>query len=201
MDTTRIMSTDRLILISERDRALGYADKHAAHQRGLLHRAFSIFLFDADGRLLLQRRAKGKYHSGGLWANTCCGHPRPHELTRRAAARRLHEELGLSAALTFAFHARYRAPLDHGMIENELVHVFAGRLPEGPILPDPQEADAIAFTTLNDLEEQASATPDRYTVWLRHYLRQHGSELHRMAHGLRVSRHRPALSSSHDLRP
>jgi isopentenyl-diphosphate delta-isomerase len=193
--------TDRLILINEHNRALGSVDKHAAHRSGSLHRAFSIFLFDDDGRLLLQRRASGKYHSGGLWANTCCGHPRPHEPTRRAAARRLGEELGLATELTFAFHARYRASLDHGMIENELVYVFAGRLSPGPIRPNPLEADSIALATLDDLERQISAVPDRYTVWLRHYLRNHGDEIRCMAGDLRSPRHRPLLSSNHDLRP
>jgi isopentenyl-diphosphate Delta-isomerase len=205
METIRTMNIeanlDRLILIDERNRALGSAGKHVAHRNGSLHRAFSIFLFDDTGRLLLQRRATGKYHSGGLWANTCCGHPRPHEPTSRAAARRLHEELGLATALTFAFHARYHAALDHGMIENELVYVFTGRLPAGPIQPDPMEADAIDFATLDELEEQMRVSPRRYTVWLRHYLRQHGDQLRCMADGLRRSRHRPALVSNHDLRP
>jgi isopentenyl-diphosphate Delta-isomerase len=205
METTRIMNTeanlDRLILIDERNRALGSAEKHAAHRNGSLHRAFSIFLFDNGGRLLLQRRAASKYHSGGLWANTCCGHPRPHEPAGRAAARRLREELGLATALTFTFHARYRAALDHGMIENELVYVFAGRLPAGPIRPDPMEADATDLATLDDLEEQVSISPRRYTIWLRHYLREHGDQLRCMADGSRLPRHRSALVSSHDLRP
>jgi isopentenyl-diphosphate delta-isomerase len=210
METTRTMTTqapshnpgslDRLILIDERNRALGSAEKHAAHRSGFLHRAFSIFLFDDAGRLLLQRRAAGKYHSGGLWANTCCGHPRPHEPTGRAAARRLREELGLATALTFTFHARYRAALDHGMIENELVYVFAGRLPAGPIRPDPMEADAIDFSTLDELKEQMRVSPRRYTVWLRHYLRQHEDQLRCMADGLYWPQHRPALVSNHDLR-
>lgn len=201
MEMTGTISTDRLILIDEHNRALGSADKHAAHRTGSLHRAFSIFLFDEEGRLLLQRRAAGKYHSGGLWANTCCGHPRPNEPTRQAAARRLREELGLATELTFAFHARYRAALDHGMIENELVYAFAGRLPPGPILPNPLEADLTRLVTLDDLEKQAGAAPGRYTVWLRHYLREHGAELGRMARGWRSPQHRPVILSSHDLRP
>src|SRR5699024_1131134 len=153
---------DSLILIDEQDRALGVAEKHAAHRNDLLHRAFSIFLFDNEARLLLQRRAACKYHSSGLWANTCCGHPRPHEATVDAASRRLHEELGLEAALSFAFHARYRARLDGGMIENEFVHVFVGRLPTRAIRPNPLEVDATDLVCLDELEARVGSAPERY---------------------------------------
>src|SRR5688572_8079226 len=114
------MAEERLILVDERNRAAGFAGKNAVHRKGLLHRAFSIFIADDSGRLLLQKRSTKKYHSGGLWANSCCGHPRPGELTVTAARRRLTEELGLAAPLTFGFFSRYRAALAGGMPENEI---------------------------------------------------------------------------------
>ena len=117
-----------LILVDERNRAVGTAGKMAVHRAGLLHRAFSIFIVDARGRIVLQRRSAKKYHSAGLWANSCCGHPRPGERTLAAAHRRLHEELGISSPLVFGFYARYQADLDHGMHENEFVYVYFGPL-------------------------------------------------------------------------
>jgi isopentenyl-diphosphate delta-isomerase len=193
---------ERLILVDEQDEAVGVAEKHAAHRQGLLHRAFSIFLFDEAGRLLLQRRASGKYHSAGLWANACCGHPRPGEAIADAATRRLREELGLSARLSLRFHARYRTALDGGMIENELVHVFGGRLPVGAIRPNPDEADAVELTGLGELQDQVVRTPARYAYWLRHYLREHGDQVLAMASAMRLSpsqdvpRRHPAASAS-----
>src|SRR6516225_11688454 len=115
------MAEEKVILVDENNRATGAAGKTMVHRRGLLHRAFSIFLLDDRGRIVLQRRNPNKYHSGGLWANSCCGHPRPGEQTLSAARRRLNEELGISDPLEFGFFARYSAELDHGMRENELV--------------------------------------------------------------------------------
>src|SRR5262245_60091810 len=108
------MAEERLILVDERNRAAGVGGKNAVHRKGLLHRAFSIFIVDDKGRLLLQKRSATKYHSGGLWANSCCGHPRPGEPTVTAARRRLAEELAIEAPLTFGFFSRYRAALDGG---------------------------------------------------------------------------------------
>jgi isopentenyl-diphosphate Delta-isomerase len=167
---------DMLILVDERNRAVGVSGKLETHQRGLLHRAFSIFLFDETGRILLQRRASVKYHSGGLWANTCCGHPRFGERTKPAAHRRLGEELGMKARLTYGFRARYRTPLDHGLTENELVYVFGGRA-EGPIRPDPQEVSETRIISVGDLIADVAARPDTYVYWLRHYLERHAADL------------------------
>ncbi len=122
------MTEERLILVDEKNRAVGVAGKTSVHRAGLLHRAFSIFIVDDKGRILLQRRAREKYHSGGLLANSCCGHPRPGETTQAAARRRLTEELGIGAPLTFGFFSRYRADLDGGMQENEFVYVYFGPL-------------------------------------------------------------------------
>src|SRR6266542_2930166 len=117
---------EHLILVDERNRAIGSAEKWSVHHQGLLHRAFSVFLVDARGRLLLQRRSRAKYHSAGLWANSCCGHPRPGERTLAGARRRLREELGATAELRFGFRARYRTELPNGLIENEIVYVYFG---------------------------------------------------------------------------
>ncbi|WP_170984599.1 isopentenyl-diphosphate Delta-isomerase [Rhodoligotrophos defluvii] len=172
---------EALILIDERNRRVGTAEKYPVHRQGLLHRAFSIFLFDGEGRMLLQRRAAGKYHSAGLWANTCCGHPRPGETTHRAAARRLVEELNIAADLSFAFHARYQAKLDRGMIENEFVYIFGGRAPNGKITPDPAEADRVALRPLDELAREIAAAPRAYAYWLRHYMAHHRPALDRLA--------------------
>lgn len=156
---------ERVILVDESDRELGADDKTAAHLAGRLHRAFSIFVFDRGGRLLLQRRAAGKYHSGGRWSNTCCGHPRPGERLEEAVHRRLREEMGFDCALAEVATYRYTVPLEGGLVENEIDHLFAGRF-DGSPAPDPGEAGAWGWaepcTVLRDVE----ATPQRYTAWL-----------------------------------
>lgn len=173
-------SREGLILIDERNRRVGTAEKYPAHRQGLLHRAFSIFLFDDEGRTLLQRRASGKYHSAGLWANACCGHPRPGETTIKAASRRLGEELNIETELSLGFHARYRADLNDGMVENEYVYVYAGRVPAGTIVPNPAEADAIKQVSLEELMALSPRAELSYTYWLRHYLHHHREGLKAM---------------------
>ena len=163
---------EELILIDETDRAVGRARKLDVHRAGLLHRAFSIFLVDAVGRVLLQRRSRTKYHSAGLWANSCCGHPRPGERTISAAKRRLGEELGATAVLRRAFRARYRTTLGNGLTENELVHVYFGRS-RGQFALNPDEASAVDWMTLATLKKDIVARPRRYAYWLRYYFAQH----------------------------
>ncbi len=167
---------ETLILVDERNRKTGEGEKLAVHREGRLHRAFSIFLFDASGRILLQRRSIAKYHSGGLWANTCCGHPRSGEQTLPAAHRRLGEELGAVAVLAYGFRARYKAALDHGLTENELVYVYGGRF-DGSLALNPDEVSETAIASLDDLVADAAARPERYAYWLRHYLARHAPEL------------------------
>jgi isopentenyl-diphosphate delta-isomerase len=167
-----------LILVDARNRAIGRAEKTVVHARGLLHRAFSIFLVDDRGRLVLQRRSRAKYHSGGLWANSCCGHPRPGERTLAAARRRLREELGADAALRFAFRARYRTALPNGLIENEIVHVYFGAAP-GAFAPNPDEVATLRHLQPAELQADIARRPARYAYWLRYYLKNHFAAIRR----------------------
>ena len=174
------MAEERLILVDEKNRAIGVGAKAPVHRTGLLHRAFSIFIVDDKGRILLQRRSRQKYHSGGLLANSCCGHPRPGETTHAAARRRLTEELGVHAPLTFGFFSRYRAELDGGMQENEFVYVYFGPLTAQPN-PDPAEVSDVEFTTAEEIARRIGREPDAFVYWLRHYFENHGSEIARLA--------------------
>jgi isopentenyl-diphosphate delta-isomerase len=169
-------SKEPLILVDESNRAVGAGPKQAIHRQGLLHRAFSIFMVDDRGRILLQQRNPRKYHSGGLWANSCCGHPRPGERTVTAARRRLNEELGVTDPLTFGFFARYRAALDHGMQENELVYVYFGRL-HAPAKPDPAEVAGLEFVSLAELGRRIKREPSAFTYWMKHYVRHHRADI------------------------
>ena len=171
---------EHVVLVDEDDREIGTMEKLEAHKKGLLHRAFSVFLFDAKGRWLLQQRAFSKYHSGGLWTNACCSHPRPGEPVLRAAERRLSEELGASTSRTppaleldHAFSFIYRADLDHGLTEHELDHVLTGHLTgkRGGELtdfsPHPDEVAAVRWVAPNDLAAELHGHPERFTVWFR----------------------------------
>lgn len=178
------VSREQLILVDARDRATGRAGKLRVHQLGLLHRAFSVFLVDARGRLLLQQRSEAKYHSPRLWANACCGHPRPGERTRAAARRRVREELGVDVRLTSGFRTRYRTELPNGLIENEIVHVLFGVCPSR-LSPDPAEVGATARMTLAALRRDIARRRARYAYWLRHYLREHHAAVRRGAAAVR----------------
>ena len=136
----------------------------------LMHRAFSVIIWDSAERLLLQQRSASKYHSGGLWTNACCGHPRPGEDCTAAAQRRLRQEMGFDCPLVALGTIRYRAELDHDMIEHEIVHVFHG-VHDGAIAPDPEEAQAYRWAATQDVQADALASPERYTAWFRKYLR------------------------------
>ncbi len=164
---------EEVILVNERDERVGTAEKLQAHQSGALHRAFSVFLVDQRGRILLQRRSALKYHSGGLWANSCCGHPRPFEPTRKAAHRRLFEELGTRSALMVGFRARYRAELDSDLVENEIVHVFFGRY-SGQCNPNCAEVSGTEFCDVSELGAR-----NDLAYWLKHYMNEHAREIAR----------------------
>lgn len=170
--TSGVVDEERVVLVDSEDRPIGTAPKLAAHRDGRLHRAFSVVVRDPAGRFLLQKRHRAKYHSGGLWTNTCCSHPRPGEPVLDAARRRLREEMGIDAELEPLLTTIYRAELDNGLVEHELVHVF-GAVYEGPVRPDPEEAEGFAWVTPEELEADLRARPERYSYWFRLYLREH----------------------------
>ncbi|NOZ62620.1 MAG: isopentenyl-diphosphate Delta-isomerase [Calditrichaeota bacterium] len=157
---------DSVILVNKSDTPIGTEPKLPAHQKGLLHRAFSVFIFNRDGEMLLQRRAWEKYHSPGLWSNACCSHPRPGEDTAAAAHRRLKEELGFDSEIEEKFHFIYRAEFDNGLIEHELDHVFIGQY-DGEITPDPAEVAEIRWINPNVLKQEIAEKPDEFTVWFK----------------------------------
>jgi isopentenyl-diphosphate Delta-isomerase len=163
------MTSEHVILVDANDREIGSAEKIAAHRSGALHRAFSVIIWDRDRRMLLQQRAAGKYHSAGLWTNTCCGHPRPGEATDAAATRRLFEEMALDCALTSLGTFSYRAEFANGLIENELVHVYRGRH-DGDVTHNPDEAASYAWRTLDEIRRDVAAAPDTFSIWFRHYV-------------------------------
>jgi len=157
---------ERVILVNERDEELGAAEKLAVHRDGRLHRAISVFVTNSHGEWLLQRRHRDKYHSGGLWSNTCCSHPRPGEDTRMAARRRLAEEMGVICPLTKAFSFVYRHEFKNGLIEYEYDHVYVGRF-DGDPAPDPEEVDMWKWIELPRLWQDLGDQPARYTYWFR----------------------------------
>ena len=154
-----------VILVDEFDRQIGIAEKQKAHIDGALHRAFSIFVFNSTGQLLLQKRAGHKYHSAGLWSNSCCGHPQPDETLEIAVHRRLQEEMGFTCELKKAFQFKYRAVLENGLTEHEVDHVFIGKF-NGTPQPDPDEAAEWKRANLNDLKKDLRQRPADFTYWL-----------------------------------
>jgi len=159
----------RLIAVDEHDCETGTVEKMAAHRQGVLHRAFSIFVFDDADRLLLQRRARGKYHSGGLWSNTCCSHPRAGESLLEAAHRRLREEMGFDCPLDPVFGFVYRAVLDGDFVEHEYDHVLAGRF-QGTPVPDPAEVDDWEWANLSVVRSRFVENPNAFTAWFKQAL-------------------------------
>jgi isopentenyl-diphosphate delta-isomerase len=157
---------EEVILVNEKDEPIGTMEKLEAHLQGRLHRAFSVFLFNDQGQLLLQRRALHKYHSAGLWTNTCCSHPRPGEETLAAAHRRLQEEMGMAAELRFMTSFYYKSDYENGLTEHELDHVFTGITNVEPI-PEPEEVAETRWLTPAEIKEQIAAKPEAFTTWFR----------------------------------
>jgi isopentenyl-diphosphate delta-isomerase len=157
---------EHVILVDENDRETGVMEKMEAHHKALLHRAFSIFVFDDQGRLILHRRALGKYHSPGLWTNTCCSHPRAGECTDDAVHRRLVEEMGFDTDLKEIFSFLYKADVGQGLTEHEYDHVFVGHY-SGEIKANPEEVDSWKAMSLDDIKKDMEAHPQDYTVWFR----------------------------------
>jgi isopentenyl-diphosphate delta-isomerase len=163
------MKTDELeqvILVDEQDGEIGAMEKLQAHREGKLHRAFSVFIFDTAGRLLLQRRAEGKYHSPGLWTNTCCSHPRPGETNAAAASRRLQEEMGIRCELKEIFSFIYKAEVENGLTEHEYDHVFFGTCNDIPEI-NTEEVSEWKYESLSAIANDIKAHPKHYTVWFK----------------------------------
>lgn len=157
---------EQVILVDEQDQELGCMEKMAAHQQAHLHRAFSIFVFNEKKELLLQQRAHAKYHSAGLWTNTCCSHPRPGEVTAQAASRRLSEELGFSTDLEKAFDFIYKANFANGLTEYEFDHVYIGQY-QGVLQPNLEEVANWVYMPLSAIEQDLAKHPEKYTVWFQ----------------------------------
>lgn len=163
---TTIMEEQEVILVNEKDEAIGTMKKMEAHEKGVLHRAFSVFIFDKKGRMLLQQRASEKYHGANLWTNACCSHPFPGEKVDAAAQRRIQEELGFSTVLQEIFSFTYKADVENCLIEHEYDHVFAGEY-GGVIEPNPGEVSQIAYVEMNDIKKQIENDPLRFTSWFK----------------------------------
>jgi isopentenyl-diphosphate delta-isomerase len=158
---------DRVVLVDSNDQPLGSADKMEAHREGWLHRAFSILVFDDAGRMLLQKRHPGKYHSGGLWSNTCCSHPRPGESLADAAQRRLVEEMGFACDLDYAFGFQYEADVGPGLVECEVDHVLTGTVTRADVRPNAREVSDWTWVAPSELRPRVADNPSAYTVWFR----------------------------------
>jgi len=157
---------NQVVLVNENDDEIGLMPKLEAHQKGLLHRAFSIFIFNTKGEMLLQQRAYGKYHSEGLWSNTCCSHPYPNESTLVAAKRRLYEEMGIHSPLSFLYSFKYEAAVDNGLIEHELDHIFWAVSDEKPNI-NVDEVLNYKYISPEDLKIDMQKRPAVYTEWFK----------------------------------
>lgn len=157
-------NTTKVVLVNESDAPVGTMEKMEAHRRGLLHRAFSIFIFNETGDMLLQQRAMEKYHSAGLWTNACCSHPLPGEETSKAASRRLFEELGFRTRLEKIFDFQYKTDFDNGLTEYEFDHVFVGKY-SGAIIPNRQEVNSVKYCSIEELSTMLETNPEAFTTW------------------------------------
>lgn len=153
-----------VVLVDEQDNPIGKMEKQQAHIEGLLHRAFSIFIFNSEKKLLLQKRASSKYHCGGLWTNSCCSHPRENENIQDAANRRLAEEMGMQCSLKPIFTFMYRAEFDNGLIEHEFDHVFFGESDQNPKI-NPEEVETYRYIAMEDLQQEVKEFPQNFTPW------------------------------------
>jgi isopentenyl-diphosphate delta-isomerase len=155
---------EQVVLVNELDQEIGLMEKMEAHEKALLHRAFSVFVFNDAGELLLQQRAFEKYHSGGLWTNTCCSHPRANEAVLDAANRRLVEEMGFNTPLEKVLEFIYLAEFSNGLTEHEYDHVFIGQY-NGTIVPDPNEVHAYEYRTMESIQASLDANEGLFTAW------------------------------------
>lgn len=157
---------EHVILVDQHDIPIGTMEKLEAHKKGILHRAFSILLFNSKGELLLQKRSASKYHSGSLWTNTCCSHPLPNESTEEATRRKLKQEMGIDVPLEFAYKFVYKATLDNNLIEYEYDHVFFGHYEGEPTL-NPDEAEDWKYVDLQTLRKEVEQNEHVFTAWFK----------------------------------
>ncbi|MCX8489795.1 MAG: isopentenyl-diphosphate Delta-isomerase [Cyclobacteriaceae bacterium] len=157
---------DSVILVDENDNAIGTMEKMEAHIKGQLHRAFSIVVFNSRGEMLIQKRASTKYHSGGLWTNTCCSHPTPKEEIELTVKKRLLFEMGIELSPKFAYKFMYHTRLDQNLIEHEVDYVFKG-VYDGDPLVNAEEVEDWKFISMNSLVSNIARNPDSYTYWFK----------------------------------
>jgi len=160
------MKEEKVILVNEKDEPIGTMEKMEAHRKPNLHRAFSVFIFNSRGEMLLQQRGINKYHSAGLWTNACCSHPRPGEDTGSGARRRLFEELGIATPLVKIFDFIYESSFENGLTEFEFDHVFSGNY-DGAIIPDSEEVADYCFMSPEEISSSLVADPARYSAWFQ----------------------------------
>jgi isopentenyl-diphosphate delta-isomerase len=168
------MIPQEVILVNKHDQEIGTMDKMEAHQQGMLHRAFSVLIFNSKGKLLIHRRAFGKYHSEGLWTNTCCSHPLPGESIVKAANRRLMEEMGMNTPLATLFSFIYRAELDNNLVEHELDHVLIGFTDQEPMV-NMEEVCDYQWIAVDELEERLESNPQAFTEWFKKIILEYRS--------------------------
>ncbi|OVE55643.1 isopentenyl-diphosphate Delta-isomerase [Chryseobacterium mucoviscidosis] len=166
-----------VVLVNPEDKVLGLMEKQQAHINGLLHRAFSVFLFNSNGEMLLQKRASGKYHSPLKWTNAVCSHPRSEETYLEGAKRRVKEELGIDVELSEKFNFIYKADVGNGLWEHELDHVFTGTF-EGEFYLNKEEVEEVRYISLENLNQEISENPDNFTEWFKIILEEYKHHLH-----------------------
>lgn len=167
---------EQVVLVSEKDEILGVMDKMQAHENGILHRAFSVFLFNDKGEMLLQKRAADKYHSPNQWTNAVCSHPRMGETYMEAAQRRLKEELGIETPITYRFNFLYKADVGQNLWEHELDHVFTGNF-EGAFKLNEEEVSEVRYISIDELDKEMSANPENFTEWFKIILKEYKQHL------------------------
>jgi len=155
---------EKVILVNEMDEEVGAMEKMQAHEEAAMHRAFSVFIFNSKGEMLLQRRALNKYHSAGLWTNACCSHPKPLEETKAAAERRLQEELGFTVELKKLFDFIYKSDFDNGLTEYEFDHVYIGTY-DAAVTPNKDEVNDYCYKSMDDIKASLHSHPLKYTAW------------------------------------
>ena len=167
---------EKVVLVNEKDEVLGLMEKMQAHENGLLHRAFSVFLFNENGDMLLQRRASTKYHSPLQWTNACCSHPRANETYKQAAERRIKEDLGITGDISEKFHFIYKADVGQELWEHELDHVFVGKY-NGDFELNPDEVQEVRYISMQDLEAEIKLHPEHFTEWFKIILEEYKHHL------------------------